>query len=92
MGEMFIGPEPRLAPVASALSAMPNEISSIMIGESWVRGVRQLDAKIREFPRGTRFFFPSAYSGVWYYEQRMSEIRSLLNAAGMLIVDQPARN
>jgi hypothetical protein len=79
-------------PVGISLSAMPNEISSIMIGAYRVHGVRQLDAKIREFPRGTRFSFPSAYQGVWYYEQRKSEIKALLNAAGMLIVDQPARN
>jgi hypothetical protein len=63
-----------------------------MIGTSILHGLRQLDAKIRQFPRGTRFFSPAEYQGVWYYEQRMSEIRLLLDAAGMLLVDQPARN
>lgn len=79
-------------PVGISMSMIPNEINSVMIGHTQVRGVRQIEAKIRQFPRGTRFFFPTAYQGVWYYEQRLSEIRPILNAAGMLIVDQPPRN
>jgi hypothetical protein len=51
-----------------------------------------MNAKVRQFPRGTKFFFPSSYKGIWHYEQRMSEFRRILDAAGMLVVDQPVRN
>jgi hypothetical protein len=79
-------------PIGIECSGLPNDITSIRIGQYLVHGLKQMDAKIRQFPRGTRFFFPTFYHGVWYYEQQMSKILRLLDAAGMLVVDQPARN
>jgi uncharacterized membrane protein YoaT (DUF817 family) len=64
---------------------------AVMIGPYEARSMRQLDAKIRQFPRGSRFFFQVAYQGNWFYEQRMIEIRRVLDAAGMVVVAQPAR-
>jgi hypothetical protein len=73
-------------PVAISISGMPN-ITAIRINLFEVFGARQLEAKIRQFPPGTRFSVPASYRGVWYYEQRMSEIRRILEVAGMQIVD-----
>ncbi len=73
-------------PVAISISGMPN-ITAVRINLFEVFGARQLEAKIRQFQPGTKFAFPASYRGVWYYEQRMSEIRRILEAAGMQIVD-----
>ncbi|MBZ5496276.1 MAG: hypothetical protein LAP85_07730 [Acidobacteriia bacterium] len=46
-------------PIGISMAAMP-DVLSVMTGKYQVRGVRQMDAKIRQFPRGTRFFSPTA--------------------------------
>jgi len=77
-------------PLGISLSSPVNRMA-VMIGPYEARSMRQLDAKIRQFPRGSRFFFQVAYQGNWFYEQRMIEIRRVLDAAGMVVVAQPAR-
>lgn len=71
---------------------MPGESPSYTeVGQFMLRSNRQLEIKIGQFPRGTKFFFPRVYQGTWFYEQRMLEVRRILSAAGMEIVDEPAK-
>ncbi len=53
---------------------------------------RQFSAKVRQFSRGTRFFFPRSYQGNRYWRQRLSMLTRALGDAGMEVVDEPPPN
>lgn len=60
------------------------------VGTVQLRDRAQLERKIAQFPKGTAFYFERGYEGTWLREQRMRDLRRVLEAAGLKEVDPPA--
>jgi len=64
--------------------------SYAMIGFMQLRSRAQLEQKISQFPKGTRFVV-QGNQGTWYDDRRRQEIRGILEAAGMRLADLPTQ-
>jgi len=71
-------------PIAISVDDQPNTFARI--GTVMPHSHEQFAQKIAQFPKGTRFSVDGA-RGTWYGSRRKDEIRQILEAAGMRLVD-----
>lgn len=71
------------------ISVRPDEPWGVMTATYWTHSRKAFEAKIRQFPSGTRFQVASAYPGTWFGGTRAGEIRAILQGASMIVDDKP---
>ena len=62
----------------------------IRVGSSRAGSLKKLEDKISQFPRGTRFRVYPFHRGTWFGDQLTSQVRSIVQAAGMTLEETPA--
>lgn len=78
------------APInVSPTAGGPLDFGEFMMGSVQLHGRKQLEERTAQFPKGTQFFIGRYEGTAWYVERRAREIREVLEAAGMRIVDAP---
>jgi len=76
------------APLPISFTPMINDLVFARVGPFFSIGSpQQLERKVAEFPKGTKFYIESGHEGSWYYEQHKRQIQQILTAAGMQLVD-----
>ena len=75
--------------VSPAMGGGPLDFGDYSVGSVQVHGHKQLQDRIAKFPRGTLFFIGRGVAGSWYGDLRIREIREVLEATGMKLVDPP---
>jgi hypothetical protein len=75
--------------VSPAMGGGPLDFGDYSVGSVPVHGHKQLQDRIVQFPKGTPFFIGRGVAGSWYGDLRISEIRDVLDATGMKLVDPP---
>ena len=80
-------------PIPISLEVPGPSLTYARVGPFTTRTSQQLREKIAQFPKGATFFMSVAppFTGSWWAEQRKREIGTMLEDAGMKLVDAPAR-
>jgi hypothetical protein len=78
-------------PLQILVVAGMNELMYIRVGPFDLRSPQQLGSKIAQFPKGTAFSILRSDVGTWWWDQRTREVRAILDANGMKLVDPASR-
>jgi hypothetical protein len=77
-------------PLSIDVDSIGPESGGFRMGTVALRSVQQLQDRIALFAKGTPFYVSGNGAGSWYYQQRATQIRKIVEDAGMKLVDQPA--
>ncbi len=84
----------RSFPSPLSVSFVPtlNDLEYAQVGPFSVQTPGQLEAKIAQFPKGTKFYLAPYYEGTWYQDEHKRLLQQMLTAAGMQLVEAPPRD